>query len=199
MEKELDKEKSMFRTICLTAMLLAAAAPAWAHPGHEASGFLHPFTGIDHLLAMVGVGMWAAFLAVRKPAAALLVPAAFVVMMAAGAAAGFGGIKLPVVEAVILGSVFVIGGLLLGAIRLPSAVAMAMVGLFAVFHGYAHALEAPAGTGGTYILGFLVATVLLQAAGLGLGKVALRTFGGLGLRALGGVVVAGGALVLIAN
>lgn len=189
----------MIRTICLTALLLALAGPASAHPGHEASGFLHPFAGIDHLLAMVGVGMWAAFLAVRKPAAALLVPAAFVAMMAIGAAAGFAGIKLPIVEAAILGSVFVFGGLIMAAVRLPSAAAMAVAGLFAVFHGYAHALEAPASGAGTYILGFLAATALLQAVGLGLGWAALRAVGDLGLRALGGVVVAGGAFVLIAH
>src|SRR5262249_20769402 len=92
-------------TICLTALLIAAASPALAHPGHEASGFLHPLTGVDHLLAMVGVGMWAAFLAVRKPAMAALLPAAFLAMMAIGAAAGFAGIKVPLVEAAILGSV----------------------------------------------------------------------------------------------
>src|SRR5262245_2018107 len=111
----------MCRTICLSLLLLAVGGPALAHPGHEASGFLHPFTGIDHLLAMVGVGMWAALLAVRKPAAAVLVPGAFLAMMAIGAAAGFAGIKLPLVEAAILGSVFVIGGLLIGAVRLPAA------------------------------------------------------------------------------
>ena len=189
----------MIRTICLTALLLALAGPASAHPGHEASGFLHSFTGIDHLLAMVGVGMWATFLAVRKPAAALLVPAAFVAMIAVGAAAGFAGIKLPIVEAVILGSVFVFGGLIMAAVRLPSAAAMAVAGLFAIFHGYAHALEAPASGAGAYILGFLAATTLLQAVGLGLGWAALRVVGDLGLRALGGIVVAGGAFVLIAN
>jgi urease accessory protein len=189
----------MTRTICLTALLLALAGPASAHPGDEASGFLHPFTGIDHLLAMVGVGMWAAFLAVRKPTAALLVPAAFLAMMAIGAAAGFAGIKLPIVEAVILGSVFVIGGLIMAAVRLPSAAAMAVVGLFAIFHGYAHALEAPASGAGTYILGFLAATTLLQAAGLGLGWIALRAVGDLGVRVLGGVVMAGGVLVLATN
>src|SRR3990167_4612853 len=189
----------MFRTICLTALLLAIAGSASAHSGHEASGFLHPFTGVDHLLAMVGVGMWAAFLAVRKPAAALLVPVAFLAMMAVGAAAGFAGIKLPIVEAVIVGSVFVFGGLIMAAVRLPAAAAMAVAGLFAVFHGYAHALEAPATGAGTYILGFLAATTLLQAVGLGLGWIALRVVGGLGLRALGGVVMAGGALVLIAH
>jgi urease accessory protein len=195
----LKEEKSMIRTICLTALLIALAGPASSHPGHEVSGFLHPFTGIDHLLAMVGVGMWAAFLAVRKPAAVLLVPAAFVAMMAVGAAAGFAGIKLPLAEAAILASVFVFGGLVLGAIRLPAAAAMAVAGLFATFHGYAHALEAPVNGAGTYILGFLAATTMLQAVGLGLGWVALRAVGDVGLRALGGVVVAGGAFVLIAN
>ena len=66
----------MLRTISLTVLLLAAAGPAFAHPGHEGSGFLHPFTGIDHLLVMVGVGLWASLLAARKPAASFLVPAA---------------------------------------------------------------------------------------------------------------------------
>ena len=189
----------MLRTICLTAAMISLAGPALAHPGHEASGFLHPFTGVDHLLAMVGVGIWAALLAVRKPSAALLVPATFLMMMAVGAAAGFAGIKLPMVEAIILGSVFVFGGLLMAAVRLPSAAAMAVAGLFAIFHGYAHALEAPASGAGTYILGFLAATALLQAVGLGLGWVVRRAVGDLGLRALGGVVMAGGALVLITN
>ncbi|MSP74629.1 MAG: HupE/UreJ family protein [Rhodospirillaceae bacterium] len=189
----------MIRTICLMALLLALAGPASAHPDHEASGFLHPFIGIDHLLAMVGVGIWAAFLAVRKPAAALLVPAAFLAMMAAGAAAGFAGIKLPLVEAIILGSVFVFGGLIMAAVRLPAAAAMAVAGLFAFFHGYAHALEASEAGAGVYILGFLAATTLLQAAGLGLGWVALRLLGDLGLRALGGAVLAGGTFVLFAQ
>ena len=150
-------------------------------------------------LVMVGVGLWASLLAVRKPAASFLVPASFVVMMAVGAAAGFAGIKLPLVEAVILASVFVTGGLVMGAVRLPAASAMAVVGLFALFHGYAHALEAPATGAGTDIVGFLTATALLQGVGLGLGWVVRRGVGDLGLRALGGMVMAWGALVLIAN
>lgn len=185
--------------IGLGALLLLAAGPAFAHPGHEVSGFLHPFTGLDHVLAMVGVGLWAAFMAVRKPATALAVPAAFLVMMAIGAAAGFAGIKLPLVEAAILASVFVIGGLIIGAVRLPMAWAMAVVGLFAVFHGYAHALEAPSAGAGSYILGFLAATALLQAGGLAIGWVAHRAVGDLALRALGGVVLSAGAVVLIAH
>lgn len=189
----------MRRAICFTAVALLAAGPALAHPGHEASGFLHPFTGLDHLLAMVGVGLWAALLAERKPAMGVLVPTAFLVMMAIGAAAGFAGIKLPLVEAAILASVFVIGGLIIGAVRLPVAWAMAVVGLFAAFHGYAHALEAPSIGAGRYILGFLAATALLQGAGLALGWGVRRAVGDLGLRALGGVVLAAGAVVLIAN
>lgn len=75
------------RTLTLSLVLAAAALPALAHPGHIDDGFLHPLTGLDHILAMVGVGLWAALLAARKPSATLLLPAAFVVMMAAGAAA----------------------------------------------------------------------------------------------------------------
>lgn len=189
----------MRRMIWLSGSLLMVAGPALAHPGHEDSGFLHPFTGLDHLLAMVGVGLWAALLAERKPVIALLVPASFLGMMAIGAAAGFAGIKLPLVEAGILASIFVIGGLIIGAVRLPVAWAMAVVGLFAVFHGYAHALEAPSSGTGAYILGFLAATALLQGAGLALGWGARRAVGNLGVRALGGVVLAAGAVTLIAQ
>lgn len=189
----------MNRTICLASLLVMAAGPALAHPGHESSGFAHPFTGLDHLLAMVGVGVWASLLATRRPAAAFLVPAAFVGMMLAGAGAAFAGIKVPLVEASIAASVLILGGLIAAAMRLPSAAAMAVAGLFAVFHGYAHAIEAPATDAGLYVLGFVLATTFLHMAGFGLGWGARRAVGDLGLRALGGAVVAGGALVLIAN
>ena len=131
------------RTIRLAALLVTVASPVLAHSGHESSGFAHPFTGLDHLLAMVGVGVWASLLAIKRPAAAFLVPAAFIAMMLVGAAAGFAGIKLPLAEAAIVASVLVLGALIMAAVRLPSAAAMAVVGLFAVFHGYAHAIEAP--------------------------------------------------------
>jgi urease accessory protein len=189
----------MRRAICLTTLLMLAAAPTLAHPGHQGSGFLHPFSGADHLLAMVGVGLWASLLAKRNPNAALLVPGSFLVMMGAGAAAGFAGIKLPLVEAVIAASVVLIGVLIMAAVRLPAVAAMALVGLFALYHGSAHALDAPNDDTGGYILGFLLATTLLQALGLGLGFLARRTWGDLGPRALGGALMAGGALVLITN
>jgi len=187
------------RTIRLAALLVLVTSPTLAHSGHEASGFAHPFTGLDHLLAMVGVGVWASLLTVKRPAAAYLVPASFMAMMLVGAAVGFAGIELPLVEAAIVASVLALGAFIVAAVRLPAAVAMGIVGLFAVFHGYAHALEAPTSGTSVYILGFLAATALLLAVGLGLGWVARRAVGDLGLRALGGAVMAGGALVLIAN
>src|SRR5690349_1601896 len=170
----------MVRIIGLTALLALLAGPALAHPGHVESGFLHPLTGTDHLLAMVGTGMWAALLATRRLSATLLVPAAFLAMMAIGAAAGFAGIKLPLSEAGVLASIFMLGGLVVAAVRPPLALAILVVGGFAVLHGYAHAIEAPQGDPGRYIVGFLMATALLQAVGLGLGEAAQRLSGELG-------------------
>ncbi len=189
----------MLRKIGLAAFLTLAAGPALAHPGHASSGFLHPLTGADHLLAMIGTGMWAALLATRRPSARYLVPLAFMTMMSLGAGAGFAGIKVPFVEAGILASVFLLGGLVVAAIRMPVHIAMIVVGLFAVLHGYAHAIEAPTTDAGRYMLGFLAATALLHAAGLALGTAAQRLVGDVGVRTLGGLVVAGGALVLAAH
>jgi urease accessory protein len=189
----------MLRTLGLAAVLVALAGSAMAHPGHAESGFLHPLTGTDHLLAMVGVGLWAAFLSTRRPWAALLVPAAFMAMMATGAAAGFAGIKLPFSEAGVVASIFMLGALIAAAVRLPLATAMLIVGSFALLHGYAHAIEAPEGDPGRYIVGFLAATALLHALGVGLGKGAQRVVGELGLRAMGGLVLAGGAYTLMAH
>ncbi len=187
----------MQRTVSLSLAVVLAATPALAHPGHVASGFLHPFSGLDHLLAMVTVGIWASFLSVERRSAAALVPGTFLAMMALGAAAGFAGIKLPLAEAAIIASVFALGALVALAVRLPSAWAMGIVGIFALFHGYAHAGEAPAGSPGAYALSFLAATTLLLVVGLGLGVAARRLVGDLGLRALGGLTLAGGALVLV--
>jgi urease accessory protein len=189
----------MRHALALSLLFLAMAGPAVAHPGHVESGFMHPLTGPDHLLAMVGAGIWAAFLSVRKPAAGVLVPLAFMTMMAFGAAAGFAGIKLPFSEAGVIASVFMLGGLILAAVRMPIATAMLVVGWFATLHGYSHAVEAPEGDPGRYILGFLLATALLHLVGLGLGRVVERHAGNLGLRAVGALVMAGGALVLTSH
>ena len=187
----------MVRALGLSALFLTVAAPAFAHGGHVESGFWHPLSGPDHLLAMIGTGMWASFLAVRRPAASLLVPTAFLLMMAFGAAAGFAGIELPFSEAGVLASVFILGGLVLAAIRVPTATAMLMVGWFAALHGYAHAVEAPWDNPAGYMMGFLFATALLHAAGVSIGWLAQRMTGSVGLRTLGGLVIVGGALVLL--
>ena len=189
----------MIRTIGLTGLLVALAGPALAHSGHGDSGLLHPFTGVDHVLAAVAVGVWASLLSGRKAALAVLVPSAFLIMMAAGATAGFAGIKLPLVEAAILASVLVVGGLIVVGVRLPAVLAMAVVGVFAVFHGYAHAVEAPSSAPVPYVFGLVVSTALLESAGLLLGWLAKRGIGEAGLRALGGMILAGAGLSLIAN
>ena len=104
--------------------------------------------------------------------------------------------KLPIAEAGILASVFLLGGLVLIAVRVPAPAAMGVVALFAIFHGYVHAVEAPTAETGEYMLGFLAATTLLMGLGAGLGWVVRRLVGDLGLRALGGLILAGGAYIL---
>lgn len=159
----------------LAAMVLATIpTAASAHVGHGGHGgfvhgLAHPFMGADHILAMVGVGLYAALLGGR---ALWLVPCAFVGMMLAGGILGFGGYQLPQVEAVIALSVVTIGLLIATARQLPTIVAMALVGGFALFHGHAHGLELPSGgTPAEFALGFIAATLLLHVAGISLGSV----------------------------
>jgi urease accessory protein len=145
--------------------LLVASCAAWGHPA-DAAGFVHPFTGLDHLLAMLAVGLWAAQLGGRWTWA---VPLAFVGSMALGGALGFGGVKLPLAEPMIAASVLVFG--LLVALRVQLRVSgLALVGVFALFHGIAHAVEIPQEVSRlVYAAGFVLATALLHAAGVGLG------------------------------
>jgi urease accessory protein len=159
-------------------LLLLFSPAAQAHPGHESvetyggfiTGFLHPLGGIDHLLAMVAVGLWAAQIGGR---ALWAVPASFLVAMLAGGLLGFGTTGFPLMEQGIAASVFVLGLLIALAIRPPLLVPVLLVAFFAVFHGAAHGAELPAGLGaGTYATGFLMATAFLHAAGLALGMLA---------------------------
>lgn len=165
--------KSHVNRIVLGALsFLATTVPAFAHVGTGAHdgfthGFAHPFNGLDHLLAMIGVGLFAAQLGGR---ALWLVPSAFVAMMVAGGVLGFSGIGLPFVELGIVTSVIAVGLLLTFNVQLPIAIAMALIGVFAVFHGYAHGAELPPGNDAmTYVAGFVLATALLHALGVGIG------------------------------
>jgi urease accessory protein len=154
----------------LGAILLPTAA--WAHPGHGEAvglvqGFMHPVTGLDHVLAMIAVGLFAANLGGR---ALWAVPLSFVSVMALGGALGVAGIAVPFVEAGIAISVIVLGLAVALRWKAPVTAAMALVGLFALFHGHAHGAEMPVDAAGfEYGLGFILATALLHGAGLGLG------------------------------
>ncbi len=156
--------------IALAFALLPGAADAHTGIGATAGfshGFMHPFGGVDHLLAMVAVGMLAAQWGGR---ALWLLPASFLTTMAAGGALGMTGIALPHVEIGIGLSVVVLGLLVALGVRLPLAAAMLLVPLFAIFHGHAHGAEMPAdGSGVAYGFGFLAATALLHVAGIGAG------------------------------
>jgi urease accessory protein len=154
------------------AMLVAAATPAMAHPGLAhvhgiVQGFTHPVSGVDHILAMVAVGVIAAKMGGR---ALWLVPGAFLAMMVAGGVIGFVGVAVPFVEPAIAASVVVLGLMVALSWRPPVAVAMGLAGAFAVFHGLAHAYELPVvNTSLAYAAGFVAATAMLHAVGLAVG------------------------------
>ena len=192
----------MRRALILAPLFAGFAGPALAHPGAmHAAGFVqglgHPLSGADHVLAMTAVGLFAAALGGR---ALWLAPAAFLAMMAAGAAIGATGGAVPFAEWGVAGSVVVLGLLIAARTRMPTAAAMAMVGAFAVFHGYAHGAEMPGTASGLlYGAGFLVSTALLLAAGAGLGRLAARMHGEaqpLAVRLTGGAVALAGVALL---
>jgi urease accessory protein len=170
----------MIRRLAIALIFLGAgAAPALAHlnpdeHGSFAAGLSHPLFGVDHILAMVAVGLWAALLGGR---ALWLVPAAFVGTMATGFAAALSGVPLPFVEPVILASIVVIGLLAAMALRVPAWAGMAMAGFFAFFHGHAHGGELGSAGVLSFGAGFAISTALLHAAGIGIGLGLGRIFG----------------------
>jgi len=180
----------------LVALSLAPAAQAHiisAQGAGFAAGFAHPFSGLDHLLAMVAVGLWAAQLGGR---ARWVVPLAFMGAMAAGAGLALAGVRLPAVETGIASSVMILGLLVAISARLPAATSAVLVGAFAVFHGHAHGTELPqAASEALYGAGFLLATGLLHATGLGVGALMHRRLESAWLRALGGGIAAIGAFM----
>jgi urease accessory protein len=185
----------MLKRLSATAAILAAtAAPAFAHldPAEHGSllaGLSHPLSGADHMLAMVAVGLWAAQIGGR---ARWEVPTAFVGLTSLGFVLALSGAPMPFVEPGILASVIGLGLLVALAVRLPTAFSAAIVGVFALFHGHAHGGELGAATALSFGLGFVIATALLHAAGVGLGMLA----GGRSpvvTRALGILTAAGGA------
>jgi urease accessory protein len=189
------------RVAIVIAAMVAAGWPlaALAHEGGHggggfAAGFLHPIAGPDHVIAMVAVGLWGAFLG--APALWLL-PVVFPLVMVAGGVLGLAGVPLPAVEVGIALSAVAIGGAVAAAWRAPVAVAAVLVAAFAVFHGHAHGTELPEATNPVaYSLGFVTATGLLHAAGIGLGALTRAPAGARLVRGLGGLIALGGAVFL---
>jgi urease accessory protein len=199
------KEATMRKLLSGLTLAVAALAPAaaLAHPGHAhdgagfVSGLLHPVTGLDHILAMVTVGILAYQIGGR---ALWLVPSAFLAVMAAGGLLGLAGVSFYFVEPGVAASVVVLGIIVALALKPPVAVAMAVVALFAVFHGYAHGIEAPLdGSTAAYGAGFLLATALLHTAGIALGMLVGRISerqGQIGYRLAGTAVALAGLVIL---
>jgi len=188
-------------TKLLTAIILfSTSSVAFAHPGHDVSGFaaglMHPFSGLDHLLAMVAVGLWAAQSGGRK---VWLLPATFMTMLAVGAGISMQWQSLPMVEAGIAASVLSLGLLIMLSLQLPVALSVSITALFGLFHGYAHGLELPQSAApADYALGFLIATAALHLSGIAAG-LAMRQRYAMISRVLGSAIAIGGVYLLAAG
>lgn len=188
------KETPMKIHAALAAILMLLSGSVLAHPGHiggMAEGLHHPYSGLDHALAMLAVGLWAAQQSTRD--AIWKIPLAFVTAMLAGSILAMQGVTLPAVEAGIVASVLALGLFVAFALRLPTVAGMGVVAVFALMHGYAHGIEAPvSGSMLTFMTGFAIATASLHLIGMLLGWYA-RNRAELLLRAGGIGVTAGGA------
>jgi urease accessory protein len=164
---------ALFGLLAYVTILPVAQAHTFGSQGAGLmAGLTHPFVGLDHLLAMIAVGIWAGQLGGR---AVWLIPLTFVSVMAAAASLASFGLLLPLIEPAIACSVLVLGLLIAGSVRLPTSLGALLVGLFAVFHGYAHGLELPqAASPILYGAGFVLATALLHGLGIGFARKSLQ-------------------------
>jgi urease accessory protein len=180
--------------------VLAFASTASAHPGHGgatglSAGVLHPFTGIDHILAMVAVGLCAAQIGGR---ALWLLPVTFLSAMVLGGSLALGGTHVPMIEQGIAASVLILGLIIAGGSRLVLPMTAGLVALFAMFHGYAHGAEMHAGLApAAYGAGFVLATATLHLIGIGIGMALKRNSLPIIVRAAGGAIAIGGVLLFV--
>ena len=187
-----------FHISAIAVLIVVTATPALAHTGSMSGGFMggfaHPLFGPDHVVAMVAVGLWGAFLG--APAIWLL-PIVFPLVMAAGGVLGILGVPLPAVETGIAMSAVVLGMMVALAAKPPLWVAAVLVGIFAIFHGHAHGAELPPGADAVaYSVGFVVATGLLHLAGIAFGLLARWPAGRFAVRAAGGAIALAGLAFL---
>lgn len=197
----MSRTKTMTFTGWLATAALLASPAAFAHVGHgDTQGFIsglsHPFSGWDHVLAMVAVGIWAAQLG---RAALWALPLAFPLLMALGGMAGMAALGLPGIEAGIALSSIVLGALVLAKVQMQVVFAAVLVGALALFHGYAHGAELPASANGLhYAIGFVLGTLVLHALGMLLGLLHNTSAGSLVLRGMGAGIAGAGAVFLAA-
>lgn len=191
------------QALSLASLMVLLTAPSLVHAhtgaGHTtgfAHGFAHPLGGLDHMLAMAAVGIWASQAGGR---ALWALPAAFVSMMTLGSVLGMAGVTAPFIEEGILLSVLVLGLLIAAAARLQIAASIVITGLFAAFHGHAHGAEIPgAASGLEYAVGFVLATCFLHLSGAGAGLLFKRLDQARLVRYAGGAIAAGGAYLFLA-
>jgi urease accessory protein len=173
----INKETIMKRI--LSGFILLLPTMAYAHLGNDAglhhvsaflAGFIHPFTGLDHMLAMIAVGIWSVQAFRHTSSKVWIVPLAFAGLMLAGGVLGIAGIRTPLVEPMIAASLLVLGLFVALRVKLPLPAGAAMVGTFAVFHGLAHGSELPAGHALALLSGMVIATMLLHVTGMLLGR-----------------------------
>ncbi len=194
-----ERTSGASREALLTLLLVLAAVPAFAHEqSGQAAGFLtglkHPVSGLDHVLAMISVGLWGAQLG--SPAVWLL-PVVFPMVMAFGGFLGLLGVPLPGTEVGIALSAILLGIMVAIEAKPPVWAAATLVGFFGIFHGYAHGTELPAGENALlYSVGFVIATGCLHAVGIGIGVVHRWNAGRIALRVAGAAVALAGVYFL---
>lgn len=184
--------------LATTLILFTLSTAVLAHPGHGVyglgAGLAHPFTGLDHLLAMFAVGLWAAQSHQQRMAIWAL-PATFMLALVGGATIALGGLNMPWAEQGIAASVLALGLLVALAVRVPAALSILVTAGFGAAHGYAHGAEMPAAASPLlYAAGFLAATACLHLAGVALGIASKRT--SLLLRIVGSLIATAGAGML---
>ena len=198
MRRSFDHKASLAALVTIATAGFSSAA--FAHVGDHSpmsftEGLLHPFGGLDHVLAMVAVGLWASQLGGR---ALWLLPLTFPAVMAAGAALGMSAVALPWVEIGIAGSVMVLGAAVALALRPSLAVSVPLIGAFALLHGYSHGIELPANASAlSYGMGFVAATLALHAIGIAIGIAAGRIPVRFAARSAGGAIAALGVVLLV--
>lgn len=187
------------KRMVLAGALALAATPALAHVGTGAhfsalTGFGHPFGGLDHVAAMVAVGLWSALGGGKR---VWVWPAAFVTAMIGGALLGHSGVEIPFVEPAIAASLVVLGLLVALAVHAPVAVGAVVIALFAILHGHAHGAEAPDASFAGYVLGVATATAILHAIGIAIGRGSETVIGRVPVRVLGAATAVLGVVLLV--